>query len=135
MCSVSWRVAHRKRLTVGPQGGDRKDMAWRTLVVVLAALASIGCECGGASGSRDGGRVVSDAGPRDAGPRDAGPVDAGRDGGGGPPSGTATTFQSVGGGTAEGSGYRVRFGIGAPQPMGTSTSADGTARTGPAATP
>jgi hypothetical protein len=110
-----------------------------TTAVLLTASAMSGCSCGEPVGSRDAGPGGGDGGPVDGGPVDGGPQDGGPDGGGSdagpmpPGSGTTGTFQSAGGGTATSAEHRLRFSIGAPQPMGTSTSADGILQAGPAA--
>jgi len=109
-----------------------------TTAVLLAASAMSGCSCGEPVASRDAGPGDGGGGPVDGGPQDGGPQDGGPDGGADagpmpPGSGTTATFHSAGGGTATSTEHRLRFSIGAPQPMGTSTSADGTLQAGPAA--
>jgi hypothetical protein len=67
---------------------------------------------GGAdSGGVDGGGV-------DGGGVDGGGVDGGGVDGGGVPTGPTGVVQTSGSAVIEGSGYRLRISVGAPQPMG-----------------
>jgi hypothetical protein len=103
----------------------------------------VGCSCGdgGSNGRRDGG---PDSGEPDSGAVDAGVdagTDAGQDGGRLPGRDLSTTFVTSGGVSASSPRYRLRFSVGAPQPMGEAEGAGGELGSrqrillGPAATP
>jgi hypothetical protein len=101
-------------------------MWWATALAFAMTCSVAACDCGDDTSGADAGR---DAG-RDAA-RDAG-RDSGRDSG--PPNrGTTTVFVPSAGGDVESPSYRLRVSVGAPQPMGSSSSPSTRAVTGPAA--
>lgn len=123
-------------------------MTSRRLVFVmflLAAAFSQGCSSctdfdGYSFGPRDGGGGgdggTPDAGPGndagfDAGPDyDAGPIDAGGFDAGAMVIPSTNFAQTSGGGNTSSTSYRMRVTIGAPQPMGTTSSTGNRARLG-----
>jgi hypothetical protein len=105
------------------------------------SLACGGGDDGGNGGGTDAGPIP---GPVDAGPFDAGGggggTDAGPDaGGGGVDAGPVNeavrrrTVQTSGGGRSQSTGFRLILSVGAPQPMGTATSASNRVTVGPTA--